>query len=105
LAPLERRPLLLVAAAAVAGVPALHCKASPLPFSLLACSCRLLLSPSGEISVAGGEGESRMDGWFAEGACVFIAEVVALVTFRDGNWERAFFILSTGSQNKVVLAR
>jgi hypothetical protein len=42
LAPLERRPLLLVAAAAVAGVPALHCKASPLPFSLLTCSRRLL---------------------------------------------------------------
>jgi hypothetical protein len=33
---------------------------------------------------------------FAEGACVFIAEVVALVAFRDGNWEHAFFILLAG---------
>ena len=59
----------------VAGVPALHCKASPLPFSLLAHSRRLLLSPGGETGVDGGEGERRMDGWFAEGACIFIAEV------------------------------
>jgi hypothetical protein len=62
---------LLVAAAAVAGVPAPHCKASLLPFSLLARIRRLLLSPGGGTSVAVGEGESRMDRWFVEG-CAFL---------------------------------
>jgi hypothetical protein len=37
-----------------------------------------------------------MDGWFAEGACVFIAEVLAPVAFKDGNWELVFFVVSAG---------
>jgi hypothetical protein len=76
LAPLERRPLLLVAATTVVGVFGLHCKTSPLP--------------DGETGVASGEGERRMDRWFVEGTCIFIAKVLAPVGFRDGNWECMF---------------
>jgi len=61
LAPLERRPLLLVAAAAVAGVPVLH-------FYLLRFALDLCVSFSSLLKLpvacaAGGEGES----WLASG--------------------------------------
>ena len=89
LPPLERRPLLLVAAAAIAGVPVLHrSSASLLPRRLAARSVReLLLAPGGLRALLAVKGESWT--WMA---CLrreravqvhFIAGVLGHVAFED----------------------